>query len=79
MRQPPTSTCLCRRPPPCACKAGFRAAALDHLQGYDGQRRVGNFGGVYHTLILAPATPNTVAKCVCGISDNLATNAAQFG
>lgn len=36
--------------------------------------------GVYHTLILAPATSNTVAKCVCGISDNLATNVfAQAG
>jgi dihydromethanopterin reductase (acceptor) len=30
--------------------------------------------GVYHTLVLAPATSNTVAKCVYGISDNLATN-----
>jgi flavoprotein len=36
--------------------------------------------GVYHTLILAPATSNTVAKCVAGISDNLATNVfAQAG
>jgi dihydromethanopterin reductase (acceptor) len=36
--------------------------------------------GVYHTLILAPATSNTVAKCVYGISDNLATNVfAQAG
>lgn len=36
--------------------------------------------GVYHTLVLAPATSNTVAKCVCGISDNLATNVyAQAG
>lgn len=42
---------------------------------------VGNFYyGVYHTLILAPATSNTVAKCVFGISDNLATNVfAQAG
>jgi len=42
---------------------------------------VGNFYyGVYHTLIMAPATSNTVAKCVCGISDNLATNVfAQAG
>jgi len=30
--------------------------------------------GTYHTLVLAPATSNTVAKCVYGISDNLATN-----
>lgn len=42
---------------------------------------VGNFYyGVYHTLIVAPATSNTVAKCVAGISDNLATNVfAQAG
>jgi len=42
---------------------------------------VGNFYyGVYHTLVLAPATSNTVAKCVHGISDNLATNVfAQAG
>jgi flavoprotein len=42
---------------------------------------VGNFYyGVYHTLILGPATSNTVAKCVAGISDNLATNVfAQAG
>jgi flavoprotein len=36
--------------------------------------------GVYHTPVLAPATSNTVAKCVYGISDNLATNVfAQAG
>jgi dihydromethanopterin reductase (acceptor) len=36
--------------------------------------------GVYHTLVLAPATSNTVAKCVYGISDNLTTNVfAQAG
>jgi dihydromethanopterin reductase (acceptor) len=36
--------------------------------------------GVYHTLILAPATSNTVAKCVFGISDTLVTNVfAQAG
>ena len=42
---------------------------------------VGRFyEGVYHTLILAPATSNTVAKCVLGISDTLATNVfAQAG
>jgi len=40
----------------------------------------GFYYGVYHTLIIAPATSNTVAKCVCGISDNLATNVyAQAG
>src|SRR4029453_611085 len=36
--------------------------------------------GVYHTLVLAPATSNTVAKCVYGISHKLATNVfAQAG
>src|SRR3984893_8623009 len=42
---------------------------------------VGSFYyGVYHTLILAPATSNTVAKCVFGISDTLVTNVfAQAG
>ena len=34
----------------------------------------------YHTLIVAPATSNTVAKCVAGISDTLVTNVfAQAG
>src|SRR5262245_48166074 len=42
---------------------------------------VGRFyDGLYHTLVLAPATSNTVAKCVFGISDTLATNVfAQAG
>jgi flavoprotein len=42
---------------------------------------VGQFyHGVYHTLVVAPATSNTVAKCVYGISDSLATNVyAQAG
>ena len=36
--------------------------------------------GTYHTLILAPATSNTIAKCVMGISDVLVTNVfAQAG
>ncbi len=30
--------------------------------------------GDYHTAIIGPATSNTVAKCVYGISDTLATN-----
>ena len=34
----------------------------------------------YHTLVLAPATSNTVAKCALGISDTLPTNMfAQAG
>jgi flavoprotein len=36
--------------------------------------------GSYHTLILAPATSNTVAKCVVGISETLVTKVfAQAG
>jgi flavoprotein len=38
------------------------------------------YQGVYQTLVVAPATSNTVAKCVAGISDTLATNVfAQAG
>lgn len=38
------------------------------------------YGGAYHTVVLAPATSNTVAKCVAGISDTLVTNMfAQAG
>jgi len=39
-----------------------------------------SYYGTYHTLILAPATSNTIAKCVMGISDVLVTNVfAQVG
>jgi len=35
---------------------------------------------VYHTVVVAPATSNTVAKCAFGISDSLPTNMfAQAG
>jgi flavoprotein len=38
------------------------------------------YHGVYHTVVVAPATSNTVAKCVVGISDTLVTNVfAQAG
>ncbi|MDI9349188.1 MAG: flavoprotein [Candidatus Symbiobacter sp.] len=42
---------------------------------------VGRFyHGLYHGLVVAPATSNTIAKFVCGISDNLVTNVfAQAG
>ena len=42
---------------------------------------VGKFyKGAYHTLVMAPTSSNTVAKCVYGISDSLATNIfAQSG
>ena len=36
---------------------------------------VGHFyKGHYHTFVMAPATSNTVAKCVLGIADTLVTN-----
>lgn len=38
------------------------------------------YHGHYHTVVIAPATSNTVAKCVWGISDTLVTNIyAQAG
>ncbi len=36
--------------------------------------------GYYHTVVIAPATSNTVAKCAFGLSDTLPTNIfAQAG
>lgn len=32
------------------------------------------YDDVYHTVVVAPATSNTVAKCAFGISDTLPTN-----
>jgi flavoprotein len=38
------------------------------------------YKGTYHTVVVAPATSNTVAKCAVGISDTLPTNmVAQAG
>ncbi|MEK7881798.1 flavoprotein [Methyloversatilis sp. NSM2] len=38
------------------------------------------YQGQYHTVVIAPATSNTVAKCALGISDTLVTNIfAQAG
>ena len=38
------------------------------------------YEALYHTLVVAPATSNTVAKCAFGISDTLPTNMfAQAG
>lgn len=38
------------------------------------------YEGNYHTVVIAPATSNSVAKCVWGISDTLVTNIyAQAG
>ena len=70
-------------------------AAAEILQQYGYQHQVGRvyqdktassvpvelfYEGKYHTLVIAPATSNTVAKMVAGISDNLVTNLyAQAG
>jgi flavoprotein len=38
------------------------------------------YHGFYHTVVVAPATSNTVAKCIYGISDTLVSNIfAQAG
>ena len=38
------------------------------------------YGDVWHTVVVAPATSNSVAKCAAGISDTLPTNlVAQAG
>ena len=38
------------------------------------------YSGYYHTFVMAPATSNTVAKCVLGIADSLVSNLfAQAG
>ena len=70
-------------------------AAAEILQQYGYKHNVGRvyhdktasavpvelfYHGAYHTVVIAPATSNTVAKLVCGISDNLITNIyAQAG
>ena len=38
------------------------------------------YDDIYHTVVIAPATSNTVAKCALGLSDTLPTNMfAQAG
>lgn len=70
-------------------------AAAEILKQYGYQHNVGRvyqdktassvpvelfYHGAYHTVVIAPATSNTVAKMVVGISDNLVTNIyAQAG
>jgi flavoprotein len=70
-------------------------AAAEILQQYGYKHNVGRvyqdktasavpvemfYFGTYHTVVIAPTTSNTVAKMVCGISDNLVTNIfAQAG
>ena len=70
-------------------------AASEILKQYGYQHKVGRvfqdktassvpvglfYQGVYHTVVIAPTSSNTVAKMVCGISDNLITNIfAQAG
>ncbi len=70
-------------------------AAAEILQQYGYTHKVGRvfhdktasavpveffYQGVYHTVVIAPTSSNSVAKMVCGISDNLVTNIfAQAG
>lgn len=70
-------------------------AAAELLQQYGYKHNVGRvfqdktasavpvelfYHGMYHTVVIAPTSSNTVAKMVCGISDNLVTNIfAQAG
>jgi flavoprotein len=70
-------------------------AAAEILQQYGYKHNVGRvyqdktasavpvelfYQDVYHTVVIAPSSSNTVAKMVCGISDNLVTNIfAQAG
>ncbi len=69
---------------------GWPVAALrDKLAGHGRVLRETNhssvpvgllYRGFYHTVVVGPATSNTVAKCVWGLSDTLATNMyAQAG
>lgn len=37
------------------------------------------YNNIYHSVIIAPATSNAVAKFVCGISDDLVTNVFAHG
>ena len=83
----PTPTSSSAGPPPrsCACTATTWSKLPKSVRVFKDTTAsaapVGLFyHGVYHTLVVAPATSNTVAKCVYGISDNLATNVfAQAG
>lgn len=70
-------------------------AGAEILQQYGYQHQVGRvfqdktassvpvelfYHNTYHSVVIAPATSNTVAKMVCGISDSLVTNVyAQAG
>lgn len=70
-------------------------AAAEILQQYGYQHQIGKvyqdktasavpvelfYQGLYHTVVIAPVSSNTIAKMVCGISDNLVTNIyAQAG
>jgi flavoprotein len=43
-------------------------------EGYSSAPIIRFSGGAYSALVIAPATANTVAKCVLGIADSLASN-----
>jgi flavoprotein len=56
---------LSKLPPGCKVHRDATASSVPVMFLYEGH---------YHTLVIAPATSNTVAKCVVGISDTLPTN-----
>ncbi|MGI9335014.1 MAG: flavoprotein [Gammaproteobacteria bacterium] len=58
------------------CDRGLREAGYRlHRDNTASSVPVGElYRGAYHTFVMAPATSNTVAKCVAGISDNLVSN-----
>ena len=56
---------LSKLKPGCKVHRDQTASAVPVMFLYDGN---------YHTVVIAPASSNTVAKCVAGISDTLVTN-----
>jgi dihydromethanopterin reductase (acceptor) len=56
---------LTKLKPGCKVHRDQTASAVPVMFLYDGN---------YHTVVIAPASSNTVAKCVAGISDTLVTN-----
>ena len=73
----PTRSCACIGRSSTRCRS---ARASSRTRPRAPRRSALFYHGVYHTLVVAPATSNTVAKCVFGISDTLATNVfAQAG
>ena len=50
------------------------ASQLHHETGHSAMPSIYFAGGRYRSLVLAPATANTVAKCSLGIADSLASS-----